>query len=146
MRTRPEREAKALLERLGIDTPPVDVEGIASHLGIRVEYDSLKESVSALLYRRGEKALILVSNEQPEVRQRFSVAHEIGHYLLHRDPVFVEKPPAQLSFRNVSSSLGSDSKEIEANSFAAALLLPSSWIYESVARRRTARRQRQKNS
>ncbi|WP_115722449.1 ImmA/IrrE family metallo-endopeptidase [Helicobacter cinaedi] len=48
-------------------------------------------------------------------RQVFSIAHEIGHFILHNDGT------SHTSKRDTSSSLGLDEKEIEANTFAANL-------------------------
>jgi Zn-dependent peptidase ImmA (M78 family) len=62
------------------------------------------------------------------VRQRFSIAHEIGHATMHlRDgeDLIVDPPTRGLFNRDHVASLGQDPKEIEANQFAAALLMPA---------------------
>ncbi len=62
------------------------------------------------------------------VRQRFTIAHELGHFFLHRasSTVFVDAAP--IFFRDESSSNGSQREEIEANAFAAELLMPEDAI------------------
>jgi Zn-dependent peptidase ImmA (M78 family) len=52
-------------------------------------------------------------------RQRFTIAHELGHLLLHKDEVHIDR-----AFRNSISSQAIDANEIEANRFAAELLMP----------------------
>ncbi len=140
MRKRPEKEAAALLARLGIESAPVDVEGIAEALDIKVVLEDLEDDTSAMLIRRGEAALIMIDKDQAPARQRFSIAHELGHFQLHREPVFVDKQPARVNFRNGVSSLAIDPREIEANGFAAALLMPANWIYAEVEKLRTSKR------
>jgi len=64
------------------------------------------------------------------VRQRFTIAHEIGHYLLHRfeHDVFFNKTGSKKLYRNEDSTTGKDQMEIEANAFAAALLMPEARV------------------
>ena len=70
-----------------------------------------------------ENPIILVNQFHSEARKRFSKAHELGHFLLQKefDGLRVDK---QMFFRNELSKKGIDSDEIEANRFAAALLMP----------------------
>ena len=57
-------------------------------------------------------------------RQRFSIAHELGHYLPHREDgtVFVDR--SSVFFRDRASSSGIRCQEVDANAFAAELLMP----------------------
>jgi Zn-dependent peptidase ImmA (M78 family) len=65
------------------------------------------------------------------VRQRFTIAHEIGHfYLRHVGEIFVEEHV--LNKRDGRSSYAIDPKEIEANNFAAALLMPAQMVGRAV--------------
>ncbi|HLU84827.1 MAG TPA: ImmA/IrrE family metallo-endopeptidase, partial [Vicingaceae bacterium] len=66
------------------------------------------------------------NKSENEVRQRFTIAHEIGHYFLHRleHEIFYDKKDASKLYRNHNSSTGEDQMEREANAFAAALLMP----------------------
>jgi len=125
---------------LGIEGPAVDVEGVAKSLRIKVVRDVLEDGTSAMLIRQGADALIMVDSAQTKARQRFSIAHEIGHFQLHRELVFVDKQPARVNFRNADSSLAQDPREIEANGFAAALLMPAAWVYAAVEKLRTSKR------
>jgi Zn-dependent peptidase ImmA (M78 family) len=120
---------KELLERCRIKEPPVPVEEIARKLGLQIEYRKLDEAeFSGILIREGDKAVIGVNASHTETRRRFSIAHEIGHYLLHEGTqVFVDRAYS-VSLRNAESSLGTNLEEIEANTFASLLLVPDAFL------------------
>ncbi len=83
-----------------------------------------------MLFREGNRAIIGVNATHPPTRQRFTIAHEIGHFLMHSErSMFVDKT---VVFRDRSSSLGTDAEEIEANQFAAALLMPETLVLSEV--------------
>ena len=119
------RKAEQLLQEAGIVAPPVPVEQLAEHMGAVVRYAPFDGQMSGLLHRSedGNRAVIGVNSRHPTVRQRFSIAHELGHLVLH-EPAFQIDQHAFVSFRNSKSSSASDPHEIEANQFAAALLMP----------------------
>lgn len=137
MNHRVSRAVSELLERHGITKPPVDAGRIARLEGIRVVEERLESEISGMLYRDGGRSIILVNQDDAPARKRFSVAHELGHYILH-DPatVFVDR---RVRFRDATSSQGTNPEEIEANSFAAELLMPESWILREAARLRQRR-------
>jgi Zn-dependent peptidase ImmA (M78 family) len=88
-----------------------------------------RPDVSGLLVFNGAKAQVYVQEKDHEVRRRFTIAHEIGHhYLRHQfengEHVHVDRGN-YISQRGPRSSDGIDPKEVEANQFAAALLMPS---------------------
>lgn len=70
------------------------------------------------------------------VRSRFSIAHELGHYLLHKDSrsLFIDKRNFAVYHRNELSSTGEDRLEIEANRFAAALLMPTDMLRNEITK------------
>jgi Zn-dependent peptidase ImmA (M78 family) len=130
-------QAEKLAERLGTGSVPVDVEKIADRLGLPVMYADLGEGVSGLLVSDGVQAHICVQDQDAPVRQRFTIAHEVGHhYLRHQfEPghhVHVDRGH-YISERGPRASDGVDPKEIEANQFAACLLMPSKLVREKVA-------------
>jgi len=134
--TRAEREAYRLLQELGIEKPPVSVRKIAQQLRVRVVAESLDDpELSAALYRDEKQAVILVNANHSRTRQRFSIAHELGHFRLHRSPIFVDKR-VRINFRDSRSALGIQPEEIQANRFAAALLMPEQWVLAEVNRQR----------
>jgi Zn-dependent peptidase ImmA (M78 family) len=125
-------EAEALARTAGFAKPPVDVRLIAQRLGLTIVSLDLGEDVSGLLLSKGDSTVIAVQHGDNEKRQRFTIAHEIGHfYLRHQftpgEHVHVDRGHA-VTPRNSRSSTGVDPKEIEANQFAACLLMPSALI------------------
>jgi Zn-dependent peptidase ImmA (M78 family) len=127
-----------LLSEAGITDAPVDVESIARSLGADVNYSPADDSLSGFLLRNEETgtAVIGVNSEQHPLRQRFTVAHELGHYLLHaNERVHVDRREAgfQVKLRNETSSAGTDVEEMEANLFAAQLLMPAEFLRRDLA-------------
>lgn len=135
MRNRVEQKAHRLLQQHGVQRPPVPIEDLVSRLGIQLAAEPLDSEVSAMLYRKGGRALILVNKNHPPVRQRFSVAHELGHFLLHGGEVFIDKR-IRVDFRDSKSSLGVSREEIQANRFAAELLMPEELLVAEVGKLR----------
>lgn len=123
-----EREANRLLERAGEHAPPVNVEKVAASLGIRVEQAELDADCSGLLIRSDrDGAVIGVNWDHHPNRRRFTIAHEIGHYLFHKGGTFIDKG-TYARFRDQESGSGTISEEKQANHFAAVLLMPERWI------------------
>lgn len=121
-----EDKAEEVLKSTGYFTAPVPVDIVARKCGVGVQPTTLGEHVSGLLVVQGSGGLIGYNESHPLVRQRFTIAHELGHYFLHRgggDLLFIDKGYRVFS-RDQSSSRGENQKEIEANRFAAALLMP----------------------
>ena len=131
-----ELKARDLLRELELDEIPVDVFGVAEALGVQIQMDLADEELSGALYRDNEAGpLIGVNGRHHKNRQRFTVAHEIGHLLLHDESVFVDR----VFHRSRVSSEAIDPLEIEANGFAAALLMPEDLLLAQVDRERPLR-------
>lgn len=127
------RLADDLLARFKVTAPPVPVDRIAVGLGLHLKYVSSEDPRwSGMLYRRGRIAIIAINRGHLETRQRFTIAHELGHYLLsdNKSAVFVDT--AIVRFRNTESSLGIDPDEIRANQFAAELLMPRDFLLQDI--------------
>ena len=126
--TYPEREAAETLSRLEIQETPIPVERIARDLGAIVRHFPLDEELSGLIYIKDDRKIIGVNALHHIHRQRFTIAHEIGHLILHSDrikrQVHVDKKFPVVFHRDAQSTQGIDRIEIEANQFAAALLMP----------------------
>lgn len=112
------RDAHRIAQAFTLETVPLDVEGLASALGLRVKRLPLDEKTSGFLRQDGTAWIVGVNSLHHPNRQRFTIAHEIGHYLLHRDHAPFEDG---LLFRNDSR----DAREREANQFAALVLMPA---------------------
>ena len=125
-------KASDLLRQCKVTQPPVDVEFIARGLRIVLRRVGFAKDVSGLLARKGDMVLLGVNRTDSPTRQRFSIAHEIGHFVLHEPkPIFVDG--VTLRFRNSKSSQGDDREEIEANAFAAELLMPEEFVRRDMA-------------
>ena len=123
-----ERRAERLLKAAGVTSHPVPLNKIAEHLRIRIQYADLGNDCSGVLVRNpsSKGGVIGVNWAHHANRQRFTVAHEIGHYVLHDGNAFVDKH-YRVNFRTNTGS-GTQDQEIEANRFAAALLMPRKWV------------------
>jgi Zn-dependent peptidase ImmA (M78 family) len=126
------QQGEALAEAMNFKKAPVDVSKVAKRLRLKLVYMNLGEDVSGLLISKGDSSVIAVQETDHPKRQRFTIAHEIGHFFLRHqfDPgehVHVDRGHL-ITPRNSRSSTGADPKEIEANQFAACLLMPSSLL------------------
>src|ERR1700683_3832334 len=119
-----EQQAARLLEENDIRRAPVPVDAIARAVGLDVRYSPGRPDVSGALIRNGKSAVIAVNSAQHENRQRFTIAHEIGHFLLHKGTNLHFDEDFSVKFRDALSSKAEDDLEIEANQFAASLLMP----------------------
>lgn len=118
-----------LLERNKVRVPPVPILPIALNCGALVQHNLFDDDISGVLVRdAGGTAIIGVQSAHHPARQRFTIAHELGHLLLHQgDPVHVDKQ-FRLNFRSAVSATAQDIEEIEANAFAAEILMPDKFL------------------
>ena len=125
------KRATSLLEQHGVVVEPVDVEVVARRMGIIVRKTPTNEDLSGFLVKQNGVAVIGVNALHHVNRQRFTIAHEIGHFLLHDfDELHVDKSIVRL--RDGKSSKGEIDAEIEANCFAAELLMPQKFIEKAL--------------
>ena len=130
-----EQRAIEVLRDAGITDVPVPVDEIALSLGADLTYEAYDGEVSGMIYRFDDHAVIGVNSTHPPTRQRFTVAHEIAHYVMHAgQPMFVDRF-ARVNWRNGESN----QEEIEANQFAAELLMPRQFVARDVERAITKR-------
>jgi Zn-dependent peptidase ImmA (M78 family) len=100
---------------------PVEVGELALALGLRLAYEDLPDDVSGKIERYEEEGFIVtVNSNHPLVRQRFTIAHEIAHFVLHRDLIGNGVVDDGLyRSRTLSSAV-----ERQANRYAADILMP----------------------
>ncbi len=115
--------ATSVLSMFHAGDAPVDVKLIAQKLGFQVVPFEFPDTMSAVvrIYEDGKK-VIGVNKKQSEVRQRFSIAHELGHYLsghesYNHDQIVIDP---ERRYQDPSFQV-----EQEADEFAAELLMPS---------------------
>lgn len=122
-----------MVDRLLLDhgqlKPPIRIEKIAKDLGVEVRTGDLQD-VSGVLVRHGDSAIIGTNSTQSAQRQRFTVAHELGHFLLHEGIVNHVDRSFRVNYRSVESSQATNVEEIEANHFAASILMPKHMLNE----------------
>jgi Zn-dependent peptidase ImmA (M78 family) len=104
------------------NTFPVPVGEICKQLGINASYEDLPDNESGKIFLKDKKCFIQVNYSHSPTRRRFTVAHELGHYCLHQD---ILNQNSEILERNTLSTVGVDVNEIEANNFAAELLMPA---------------------
>ncbi len=112
---------------------PVDLDGLCDSLGIGLHRAYLEDGLSGILERAGgDSYKITVNAQHPETRQRFTIAHELGHYMLHRhlvgDGVDDDKAYRSTAGGKYHNTNIGPQQETEANQFAAGLLMPKSLI------------------
>jgi Zn-dependent peptidase ImmA (M78 family) len=112
--------AERILEQYWGDSIPVDPARIARKMGIEVANAYLHPDIAGAIEKRQDRGVhIFLNAEEHPNRQRFTCAHEIGHYVDKGDEEF-----EFVDYRDMTASLGADEEERYANSFAAALLMP----------------------
>lgn len=122
---------KHILDRYRRDTP-VKLGAIARELGIEVFQSSLKPNISGLIEPSATAPSgfrIKINRHETTERQRFTLAHEIGHFILHRYDIGGGVIDNVLYRSNLSSR-----KEMEANRFAANLIIPIEKLREETAK------------
>ncbi|MEU5043240.1 ImmA/IrrE family metallo-endopeptidase [Streptomyces griseorubiginosus] len=127
--SRADAAARALIDQYGLGTLPVDPEKVAANLGATVIQQPGPAELSGMLLRRNNTVAIGINEDLSTDRQRFVVAHLIGHLRLHRSRELILDTAARYRYGSLSS-MPTDREEAEANRFAAALLAP-----EAVVRR-----------
>lgn len=117
-----------ILRECKIKKPPVPVEEIADFYGIEICQLRGSNDIFGAILRTNRRALIAINPAQHPNRQRFTIAHELGHYFCHPNEAEHVDRDFRVSWRNVDSSKGVNWTEVEANRFAAALLIPEEFL------------------
>lgn len=133
-----QEQARALIERFGIKSPPVPVDKLAKALGVRVEYNPFDDELSGMAFLRDGRPVIGVNSQHHPNRQRFTIAHELGHIVLHRThletAIMIDKSRNFMP-RDPISAQGTNPLEVQANAFASELLLPRKLVLEALSER-----------
>lgn len=103
---------------------PLDVYGLAAHLGINVVEENLPSDKSGKLAQVNGVWICAVNVNHHPTRRRFTVAHEIAHYLLHKDDRASFDETIVRNRADGGYSPEEEKMEIEANRFASELLMP----------------------
>lgn len=128
-----ERKATEILHQAHAHKVPVPLEVVAHRLGLTVESTPLGDDVSGVLVVEDGRGRIGYNAAHARVRQRFTIAHEIAHFVLHAQSskVFIDKSYTVYR-RDQRSATGDDLVEVQANQFAAALLMPEDLVLAEI--------------
>jgi Zn-dependent peptidase ImmA (M78 family) len=104
---------------------PIKVGAIAKELGLKVQSSTLKAGISGEIKETNGTVSIKISRHDSKERQRFTLAHEIAHFLLHKDEIKNGIEDTALFRSALSNKL-----EVEANKLAADIVMPLALIHE----------------
>lgn len=124
----PALKADRVRAAYGQTTAPIDVEAVARAADIDLVTYALNDATSGLIVKgKDGRVTIGVNAGHHSNRRRFTIAHELGHFFLHNggERMFVD-------MRDHRASLGTDRREIDANRFAASLLIPETLLREEL--------------
>lgn len=126
------RKTQDILKKNDLFDYPINLKSLVKKSDISLENKSFNDDdVSGFLAINKGKATIAVNKNHHINRRRFTIAHELGHFYLHA------KSPKELFLdekyhRNSISKAGVDIIEIEANRFAAELLMPLNFLKDAI--------------
>lgn len=132
-----EERAEKTLREADTYRVPIQVDKVARSLNLTMEAAPLGDRISGLLVVEDNRGAIGYNSAHSRARQRFTISHEIAHFLLHakkggKAELFID---SHVRFRpDESVSASSDRKEVEANQLGAALLMPKSLVKEEIRR------------
>lgn len=130
-----EEKAEETLRSTDAYRVPVAIDMVAKRLNLTMQAATLAEDVSGLLFVQGDRGAIGYNSAHAHVRQRFTISHEIAHYLLHakrteKEQLFIDR---HVTFRrDEKSTTGEDREEVEANQLGAALLMPKGLLEQEI--------------
>lgn len=126
-------KVNAVLKAVPNIEPPIQIEEVAKSRGVKVVAYPLEDDISGVLAIQNGEGTIGYNPNEARVRKRFTIAHELGHYELHRgkSDVFVDK---QFIYRSKNSGDTAEKQQMEqeANFFASAILMPSDLVRREI--------------
>jgi len=124
---RPGSAADKILEITKIKEPPISPSQISKDLNIPVFYWDFPDEVSGIFVSEENATCIGVNQDHSYVRQKFTIAHELGHFVYHNgDELCVDFIDTEMTTPDLDEQQRSE--ETKANQFAASLLMPMEWI------------------
>ncbi|HEX6776936.1 MAG TPA: ImmA/IrrE family metallo-endopeptidase [Ktedonobacterales bacterium] len=116
-----------LLKMANVQQPPVPVEQIARLRNVEVRCVAFDDALSGLLFEERGRTIIGVNQEHPKTRQRFTIAHELGHLeLRHWREFHIDRHFPAIARGGRSEQ--APNPEAEASAFAVELLLPAAML------------------
>ena len=114
-------EQRTIIEKFH-DNWPVPIGALANQLGLQIKVANLGPGISGQISKRENCYQIKVNRFEARERQRFTIAHEIAHFLLHRDAI--DASPTGITDSVLYRSSVPDKLEYQANRLAADILMP----------------------
>jgi len=147
-----ERKAQLVLRNAGALTIPVDLEKVLQSLNVRVHEEDMDDETAGVLIVKGDQRHVLVNKAHHHNRRRFTIAHELGHLVLHDDEANGDESGERMYIDRqirVYQRVGEPSsavyeqegsqttalQEREANAFAACLLMPTHHVTRAALER-----------
>ena len=122
------KQAEKVIKENSITSPPIPVVDIANSYGLIVEEDNLMGDAGKLFFKENK----IVINENDQIpRRRFTIAHELGHFLMHRNLAeFQKKECIERSMPILAEE--KEWYEKEADYFAANILVPFDFLKDCI--------------
>jgi Zn-dependent peptidase ImmA (M78 family) len=115
---------------------PVNLEQLCTRIGVELEKTSLDENISGMLEKVNDTEYKITVNTNKSLgHQRFTIAHEIGHLVMHRHLIgegLDDRAYRSTTVGKYDNSKITNTHEAEANKFAASLLLPKDLVLKAV--------------
>lgn len=127
------QKVEELLQQFGVRRPPIPVDKLAKKLDIAIMPLLADDEISGAIIRTSGQVVIAVNPAHHLNRQRFTIAHELGHYFLHEGMErHVDQKDFRVAWRDANSSKAINWQEIQANRFAAELLMPTRFVVQDL--------------
>lgn len=117
------------------DKLPVAIGGLVRSFGLEAyRVDDMEDGISGAIVKENNKYIIYTNANEPIVRRRFTIAHELAHYLLHKN--FIDN---DLNGNLTDAKSGvmyrsklSNTNEREANQLASEILMPIQYLNKNI--------------
>jgi Zn-dependent peptidase ImmA (M78 family) len=126
------KKVEELLQKFDVRRPPVPVDKLVKKLGILLAPLPGEDDISGAIIRKDGRVVIAVNPAHHINRQRFTIGHEMGHYFLHEGLETHVDQNFRVAWRNAESSKAVDWNEIQANRFAAEILMPTRFLLKDL--------------
>ena len=113
-----------------LEERPVKLGALAQDLGVSIKVSSMKPGMSGQISNEDGSYVIRVNRHEMRERQRFTIAHELAHYLLHRE--VIDSSPDGIVDNVLYRSGKAESIEFEANRLAADIVMPARQVEEQL--------------
>lgn len=134
MRNNPRKIALGILEQFGIDNPiDTSIEDIVYALNVPLKYSKLSNCDGRIIHEGSKSIIVINDSNNFKTRRNFTIAHELGHYLMHRGDLILHlDDTTTTSWNNTQSNNKLSRQEAEANTFASEILLPTHLFKDEV--------------